>query len=298
MPALLLTGACDLQQNTPVIPSANSSPGSPDTSPHEHDAVQVCCNALYVSSHQATPCPEGHRQDSVASVTSVSQQHLDDTKENLAPWVDAPAAACPWSQCVQEAHGFATATCCSPRRVHEHAAQQASSIYHARTACTCVNPLQPLPVGDVWPSTLLPVPSSSAMTPALIHPLTQQPSHVVSQTASESGNQPAADVCLFGSPPRDSIDMQRSVWSMACASMEQQEDNLIGGSRLMGSRQTMLVPQGGHLCGAPPQGEEAVGGSGSQDVSAEKAFRQLLESAQRQRVSHALAIPCGVCENS
>lgn len=256
--------------------------------------MQVCCNALYVSSHQATVSPDCHRQDDVASVTSASQWHLDDTKENLDPSVGDPAAACLWPQCVKKAHGFATASCCSPRRAHEHAAQQAFSTHHARTACSCVTSLQSLPIGDVWPSTPLPVPTSSATTLALSHPLTQQPSHVPSQTASESGNQPAADVCLFGSPPHKSNDMESSAWSMAGAGMEQQEDNILGGSRPVGSRQVLPVPQGGTLCGATPQDEEAVGGSRSQDVSSEKAFRQLLESAQQQRVSHALAIPCGV----
>ena len=234
--------------------------------------------------------PDYHRQDDAASVTSVSQQHLDDTKENMAPSVGAPAPVHLWPQFAEEVQGNANATCCSPRLE-----QHASLTCHARTARICVTPLQPLPVRDFWPSALLPVPSSSAMTQALSHPMTQQPGYVVNHTASESGNQPAADVCLFGSPPRDSSDMQRSVCSKARAIMEKQGDNVREGSRPAGGGQTPLYPQVGYLCGVTSQGEAAVGASSSQDMSSEKAFRQLLESAQQQRVSHALTVVCGEC---
>ena len=297
--------ATDLQQLGLVNTSPSTAPGSPDSAPvAPPDTVQVCCNALY-GSDQATASPDSHEQHNGVLMTTVSQQHLDDIKENLAPPSEAPAI-CLWPQFAGAGHDIAAATGTSLTHGYHHAEQYESSLQHVRAARS--SPLQPLPIEDTYPCTLLPVPSSSVAAQAISHLLTQQPSQLLSHTANESFtiNPPAADVCLIGSPPRQPHDRQRSCWDMSAVSMSQHKHNARGGFGYVRDRQTLpgpdapmpesqvllSEPHAGHLLDTTQQDGEAVAGALSNDVSSEKAFRQLLESAQQQRVSAARVFSC------
>lgn len=287
-----------LQQPEPVNTSPNTTPRSPDISARvaAPDTVEVCCNALY-GSDQATASPDSQGRHSRVYMTAVSQQHLDDVKENLTPPNHAPAA-CLCIHFADAAQDVATASGASLKHRFDHAEQQVSSLHQIRSARHSLASLQPLPPGEMCHSTLLPVPSSSAAAQALSHPLTQLPSHLLSHLANESVNQPAADVCLFGSPPRQPYDRQRSFWAMPADSVKQHQDKSRGVWGNMGDRQTlpdrrtpMAASHAGHPHAATQQAEEAVGGALSKDVSSEEAFKQLLESAQQQRVSAASCFP-------
>ena len=242
-------------------------------------------------------------------MTAVSQQHLDDIKENLVPPSEAPAI-CLWPQFADAGHDMAAAASTSLKHGFDHTEQYASLGQRVRAAHSSPAPLQPLPIEDTHQCTLLPVPSSSWAAQAMSHLLTQQPSQLLSHTASESFtvNQPAADVCLLGSPPRQPHDRQRGFWDMSAVSMSQHKHNarkylgyvrdrltLPGADAPLPDPQILTPdPQAGHLLDATQQSGEAVGGALSKDVSSEKAFRQLLESAQQQRVSAALVFSCVV----
>ena len=285
----------DLQQPESINISLNTTPGSPDLSAHVAgpDLMQVCCNALY-GPDQATASPDSHAHHVEDHVIAARQQRLDDIKENLTP-LDGGPAACLWPHCADAAQDDAAANGASLEHGLLHCAKQyASSVHHVRSTCHSPGPLQPLPIGEICQSTLLPMPSSSAAAQALNYPLTLQPSQLLSHTAKESVQQPAADVCLFGSPPRQPHDGRRSFLGVPAVSASQHSDNSRGALRYMEDRQTlpdpntpMLDPHAGHLHGTAQRSEEAVNRFVSDDVSSEKAFRQLLESAQQQRVSTA-----------
>ena len=256
--------------------------------------MEVCCNALY-GSDQATASPDGHTRHVREYVTAARQQHLDDIKENVIPLAGPPAAYL-WPHFAGAAQDAVTANAASLKHDSDCAQQYASSGHHVRATCHSPGPLQPLPIGEICPSALLPVPSSSAVTQAVSCPLTQQPGQLLSHIANESVHQPAADVCLFGSPPRQPHDRQRSFLGVSAVSARQHSNNSRGAVVYMGDRQTLPEsntptpdPKAGHLHATTHQAEEAAGCFLSHDVSSEKAFRQLLESAQQQRVSVALA---------
>ena len=255
--------------------------------------MEVCCNALY-GSDQATASPDSLARHGEDPETAAEQHYLDDIKENLIPPNGAPAA-CLWPHFPDALQDVAPATGATLKHGLACAEQYAFSSYHARSTCHTSAPLQPLPTRGICQSTLLPVPTCSAAAQALSDLLTQQPSQLLSHTANESVNQPAADVCLSGSPPRQTHDRQRSFWGMPAVSMRQHRNDSRGGLGYMGDRQTLLDPHtlmpdphAGHPHAATQRAQEAVRGVLSKDVSSEKAFRQLLESAQQQRVSVAL----------
>ena len=285
----------DLQQPEPVNTSLDTTPGSPDISAHvaAPDTMEVCCNALY-GSDQATASLDSLVHHGGDLETAARQQHLDDIKENLIPPSGAPAG-CLWPHFRDAAQDVATATGASLKHGLACAEQYALSPYHTRSTGHSPGPLQSLTVGQTCQSTLLPVPTCSAAAQALSDLLTHPPSQLLTHSVNESGHQPAADVCLFGLPPRQPHDKHRSFWGVSAVSMRQHRDNSRGGLGYMGDSQTlpdphplMPDPHAGHPHAATQQPEEAVRGVLSQDVSSEKAFRQLLESAQQQRVSIAL----------
>lgn len=215
-----------------------------------------------------------------------SQQQLEDIKENLTPG-SAFTTAGLWPQFMQTAQSPAAENHLNTKLASDQTAQQCPSAgQYFRVDRNSPAPLQPLQAEQTWQSMLLPLPSSSAVTNLMV---SHHPDHMVSHRGNESANQPAADLCLFGSPPRQHRHSQHTSWQAPGVSMVLQHSNSTHASAHATDRQ-VLERHERNAHAAVFQVSEAAGRSSGMHVASEEDFRQLLESAHQQRVGNTNAM--------
>lgn len=250
--------------------------------------MDVCCNALYGSPDQSPGHHNNQGDPGMFSMAGVSQQHFEDFKENLSPFL-GDATSCLWAQFDDAVHTCATGVCQSSESPAD-AGQYGPRLQIARASCNSPAPLQPLLPEQPWQNAVLLVPSSSGVSQNSSQMLSQQSNHLASHHRNESVSQPAADVCLFGSPPRQSQNAPDASWHMPAASTGQPHKDGRWASTHTRDRHAVQGLHAGQPHDAALDLEEEAGVALALHESSEQAFRQLLKSAQQQRVSNAM--PC------
>ena len=284
----LLTHVFCLQQAEFTGTSPNSSSGSLNNPADALPGVtSVCCNALYGSPDQPIALAGIDMPQNVIPMIDPSQLQLEDVKENLMP-VSTITTACLWPQLVQAAQPPAAEGNLNTKLASNQTAQQCPLPgQQVRAPCNSPAPLQPLQADHTWQSMLLPVPSSSAVTNQM---LSHHSDHMLSHRGNESANQPAADLCLFGSPPRRNNNSQYTSWQTPAVSMVLQHSSQTHAAAHATDRQIPESHQGSPHAAAFEISEAARGLSGMH-VASEEDFRLLLGSAQQQRVCYATPCP-------